>query len=121
MVATRQHGCMASRSVALVTGVSRRRGFAAAIARALAGDGWDLAVTGWPSYDRSMPRGEDVADPEQLDDELARLGGRLVRVDADLGDPDSPARFSIGPRRPSGPSPLSSSSTPTTPAAACAT
>jgi 3-oxoacyl-[acyl-carrier protein] reductase len=37
-----------------------------------------------------MPWGEDVAGRDRLDVELAEARGRLVRVDADLADPDSP-------------------------------
>jgi len=35
------------RPVALVTGASRQRGIAAAIARSLAQSGWDVAITYW--------------------------------------------------------------------------
>ena len=76
--------------VALVTGVSRNRGIGAHVARALAADGWDLALTGWPPYDQAMPWGSDTDDRERLDAELAAWGRRSVRLDADLADPDGP-------------------------------
>jgi 3-oxoacyl-[acyl-carrier protein] reductase len=60
------------------------------VARKLAADGWDLALSGWPPYDESMPWGGDPADEGRLDADLARFGRRSVRLDADLADPDSP-------------------------------
>jgi 3-oxoacyl-[acyl-carrier protein] reductase len=60
----------ARRTVALVTGASRRRGIAAAIALGLAAAGWDVATTFWRAYDATMPWGSDAQDVEQLDRQL---------------------------------------------------
>jgi 3-oxoacyl-[acyl-carrier protein] reductase len=52
---------------ALVTGVGRRAGIAAAIADRLRADGWDVAPTGWRRYDARMEWGADeqaLADHE---------------------------------------------------------
>lgn len=80
------------RAVALVTGVSRRAGIGAAIARALARDGWDVATTGWRPYDATMPWGRDSAEGPALHAALAPSGARTVAVDADLAAVDAPAR-----------------------------
>jgi len=51
---------------ALVTGASRRAGIAAAAARALAHDGWDVATTCWRPYDESEPWGSRPEEAEEL-------------------------------------------------------
>ena len=61
---------------ALVTGVGRRAGIAAAIADRLRADGWAVATTGWRDYDARMEWG---ADSEPLADH-----------EVDLTDPDAP-------------------------------
>jgi 3-oxoacyl-[acyl-carrier protein] reductase len=73
---------------ALVTGVSRLGGIAAAVARALARDGWTVAGTGFRPYDESEPWGADPDAPGRLREE-----GTLVSwSEDDLGDPGAPAR-----------------------------
>ena len=72
----------------LVTGVSRLRGIAAAVARALADDGWTVAGTGSTAYDETEPWGAEPEAPERL---LA--DGVLAAWDEDdLGSEDAPAR-----------------------------
>src|SRR5579875_1484446 len=56
------------RAVALVTGASRLRGIAAAIALRLAGDGWDVATSYWRPYDATMPWGSEPDDVVRLAD-----------------------------------------------------
>jgi 3-oxoacyl-[acyl-carrier protein] reductase len=82
----------ARRPVALVTGASRRRGIAAAIALGLAADGWDVATTYWRAYDATMPWGSDAQDVEQLDRQLRASGAATALIEADLADITTPPR-----------------------------
>lgn len=66
-------------------------GIGAAIAEELSSNGWDIAVTYWTDYDRSMPwgaRGEDVRD---LAEKVRKNGRMFYAMEADLSDPRTPA------------------------------
>ncbi len=65
--------------VALVTGVSRTRGIAAAVAERLRGDGFTVVTAGWTPYDTEQHAGID----EQVGSDLQY----------DLGDPGAPAEL----------------------------
>lgn len=86
---------------ALLTGVGRRRGIGAAIARALAEDGFDLALSFSDAYDRRV-NGEP-SDVDHLAAELRALGRRVELLPGDLADPEVPtglvtsARDALGP------------------------
>lgn len=84
MVSDDLHG-----SVALVTGASRRQGIGAAICRALAAAGADVAFTHWAAYDASMPWGADADGPPALLAEIEALGRRVLAIEVDLSHPEA--------------------------------
>lgn len=79
--------------VAIVTGVGRRQGIGAAICRALAANGADVALSYWRAYDREMPWESDEDEPDALLEELRVAGVRAEGVEMDLSLPESPARL----------------------------
>ncbi len=83
------HPAAAQPRTALLTGVGRRRGIAAAIARALAADGYDLALNYHAPYDRRV-LGED-SDVRLLAEELRAEGIRVELLPGDLEDPAAPS------------------------------
>lgn len=86
---------------ALLTGVGRTRGIGAAIARGLAADGFDLALSYFEPYDRRV-HGEP-SDVEQLAQELRAQGRRVALVPGDLAHPVVPAQLIESAERALGP------------------
>lgn len=76
---------------AVVTGAGRADGIAAAVARALAREGWSVLATCWPAYDAEMPWGRP--DGSRLVDELEAFGTRAAFLEEDLGDPGAAPRI----------------------------
>jgi 3-oxoacyl-[acyl-carrier protein] reductase len=77
--------------VAVITGVSRRAGIGASIARRLATDGWRLVLHSWAPADAEQPCGVDVGGPDAIVADVCARGGDSVGVPADLEDDDAPA------------------------------
>ncbi|WP_405988532.1 SDR family oxidoreductase [Streptomyces sp. NBC_00986] len=80
------------RPLALITGVGRTIGIGAGIARQLAASGWDIAFTYWAPYDERMAWGAEAGATSAITDTLTQHGAVTREVEADLADPDAPAR-----------------------------
>jgi 3-oxoacyl-[acyl-carrier protein] reductase len=72
--------------------VTRKAGIAAAVARALTADGWNVAATGWRAYDATEPWGSRREDAHEIVAELREHGVTTAFYEDDVGDPDAPAR-----------------------------
>ncbi|WP_371569863.1 SDR family oxidoreductase [Streptomyces canus] len=82
----------AARPLALITGVGRTVGIGAGIAQRLAGSGWDVAFTYWNPYDARMTWGTEPGATDAIEASLSERGAATAAIEADLADPDTPAR-----------------------------
>ena len=78
---------------ALVTGVTRRAGIGAAIARELGRAGARLFVTFFRQYDRKQVWGVEPNEPESLLSELRSTADDVAAIEMDLSEPASPAEL----------------------------
>ncbi|GAA1237575.1 SDR family oxidoreductase [Pseudonocardia alaniniphila] len=74
-----------------MTGVSRRIGIGAAIARRLAATGTSLFLHSWEPHDADQPWGADSNGAELLVEELTATGARVEHAAADFSEPTAPA------------------------------
>ena len=79
--------------VALVTGVTRRAGIGAAIARELGRAGARVFVTGFRRYDQEQAWGIEPNEPESVLAELASIADEAAGTELDLSEPGSPAEL----------------------------
>jgi 3-oxoacyl-[acyl-carrier protein] reductase len=77
--------------VALVMGVSRRKGIGFAVADRLAEMGADVFCHALVPYDGEQAWGADSGGLEALQEELQRHGTRIEFVQADFADPSAPS------------------------------
>ena len=78
---------------ALITGVTRRAGIGAAIARELGRAGARLFVTFFRAYDRQQVWGVESNEPESLLNELRSTADDAAGIEIDLSQPASPAEL----------------------------
>jgi 3-oxoacyl-[acyl-carrier protein] reductase len=78
---------------ALITGAGRLNSIGAGIAKRLADDGWDLALSFWRPYDVEASVAAPEDDPERLAADLATRGATVRLLPGDLTDPSEPDRL----------------------------
>ena len=88
-----ENGSDLTGQVALVTGASRLQGIGAAICRALAARGADVAFSHWRPYDAAFPWSGAPSEPEDLEQELVTLGVRAAAIECDLSNPEAEVRL----------------------------
>ncbi len=79
-----------NKPIALITGASRKQGIGSTIAIELSKNGWDIALSYWKDYDKSMPWGNNDDDMEYIKKEIIKNGSRCYTIEADLSKPDAP-------------------------------
>jgi 3-oxoacyl-[acyl-carrier protein] reductase len=90
-----ENGSHLTGQVVLVTGVRCLQGIGAAICRALADHGADVAFSHWRSYDASFPWSGAASEPDDPAQELVRLGVQSAAIACDLSHPGAEARLLV--------------------------
>lgn len=78
-----------NRRVAIVTGVSRLAGIGRSICIELAKRNIDIFFTYWRAYDKQMPWQVAESEPELIQDEVRRFGGKCEQLELDLSAPNA--------------------------------
>lgn len=79
--------------VALVTGLSREVGIAAATALTLARSGWTIIASGWPPYDATYSTDNDLGQEPIPMKAIREIAPESLYCRADLEQPESPERI----------------------------
>lgn len=75
---------------AIITGVSRKKGIGAAIAKAFAIHGADLLLVSWSNYDKLMPWGYSDGELQETIAEIKSHGVQCEVFEVDLSRPEAP-------------------------------
>ncbi|WP_420631857.1 SDR family oxidoreductase [Candidatus Leptofilum sp.] len=78
---------------AVITGVSRKIGIGAAIARALAEVGCNIFTTYFRPYDATMPWGSQADEATEIIADLQQMGVEAAGLELDLSQPTAPAEL----------------------------
>jgi len=78
-----------TKRIAIVTGVSRRKGIGKAICCELARRGIDIFFTYWLNYDKQMPWGVDENEPTLIQEEIKSYGVQCEKIELDLQKEDA--------------------------------
>ena len=78
------------RKIAIITGVSRVQGIGRAICLELAKRNHDIFFTYWHAYDRTMPWGVSIDEPDFMQKEVQDLGVHCEKLELDLSSSDAP-------------------------------
>ena len=76
-----------------MTGVSRKSGFGAAIASELARDGLDIFITYYRPYGHESGLAGDPGEPQDLINDLLKLGRRAAGLEIDLSEAAAPRQL----------------------------
>lgn len=76
--------------VAIVTGASRLKGIGAAICESLAKEGADIFFTYWTKYDKNMPWGIHLDEPDLLQKKILDYGVQCQKLELDLSEASAP-------------------------------
>jgi len=79
-----------SRPVALITGVSRKKGIGFSVAKILAQNGYDLFLQGFPSFDATKQWGVDSGGLTAIGEELKETGSRVETLECDFSFKQAP-------------------------------